>query len=106
MKYYSSEQLNDALVAGTDLQLVDVREVYEVESGWIGGLHIPMNEIKSRRSELRLDVPVVIYCRSGKRAAAVAHLLQTRYGFDNIYCLKGGIEAFVAEVNPMITVYA
>ena len=105
MKKITSERLHRAAAANTDFQIIDVREAYEVESGNIGGLHIPMAEVTERRNEIRKDVPVAVCCRSGKRAAAVVHFLETQYDFDNLYCLEGGIEAYAKETDAEITVY-
>lgn len=99
--------LQEAIENGLDIQIIDVREDYEAESGMIpGGKHIPMDKVLSQIQTLRSDIPVLIYCRSGKRAAAVTHFLTSRHGFSNVYCLEGGIEAYAAEVNPEICVYA
>jgi rhodanese-related sulfurtransferase len=105
MKNITPDRLLSAAKATTDFQIIDVREAYEVDSGNIGGLHIPMAEVTERREEIRRDVPVAVCCRSGKRAAAVVHFLETEYHFDNLYCLEGGIEAYAKETNAEITVY-
>jgi len=104
MKKITPDKLHSAAERG-NIQIIDVREAYEVESGNIGGLHIPMAEAAERHSELRKDVPVVVCCRSGKRAAAVVHFLETEFHFDNLYCLEGGIEAYADLTDAEITVY-
>jgi rhodanese-related sulfurtransferase len=43
-----------------------------------------------------------MHCKSGNRAGAVVHALTTRYGFTNVMNLKGGIEAWKAEVDQTI----
>ncbi len=105
MKKITPERLSRAFDAGTDFQIIDVRETYETESGNLGGHHIPLAEVAQRREEVRQDVPAVFYCRSGKRAAAAVCFLETEYGRDNLYCLEGGIEAYAREVDSEITVY-
>lgn len=89
-----------------DVQIIDIRETYEAESGMIhGAQHIPMAEVVGRLADLRTDVPVVIYCHSGKRASAMVHFLAADKGCANLYCLQGGITAYAEEVSPEITVY-
>lgn len=105
MKKITPDRLLRAAETETDFQIIDVREMYEVESGNIGGLHIPMAEVTERRGEISRDVPVAVCCRSGKRAAAVVHFLETEFHFDNLYCLEGGIEAYAKETDAEITVY-
>lgn len=81
-------------------QLVDIREPEEVENCTIGGMHIPMDEIIQRASELQKDIPVIIHCRSGKRAQAVVYALEHKLGFHNVYTLTGGILAWGEEIDP------
>jgi adenylyltransferase/sulfurtransferase len=85
-------------------QLIDIREAYEFEMGNLGGIHIPMGHIFDRLSELSRDIPVVLQCRSGGRSAAVLTALEDRYGMDNLYNLKGGAQAWAAEVDPTVEV--
>ncbi len=83
-------------------QLIDLREPYEAELCSMGGTLIPMAQIVERCNELRRDVPVIMHCRSGNRAAAVVQALSTRYGFSNLHNLRGGILAFAADVDSNI----
>ena len=64
-------QLTELMASDNPPFLVDVREAYEVAQGMIpGGIHIPMNSIPDRLSEIPQDKPVVIYCASGARSRA------------------------------------
>ncbi|RNL48249.1 rhodanese-like domain-containing protein [Arthrobacter oryzae] len=57
-------------------QILDVREDFEVAEGMIpGALHIPMDQLQTRLSELDAAVPVIAVCRSGNRSARVADAL-------------------------------
>lgn len=91
--------------AGEPHQLIDIREYHEVESGNINGIHIPLAELIDRVAEIRRDIPVIIHCKSGKRAEAAVYTLQTYHGFTNIHHLTGGIEAWAREINPQIEIY-
>lgn len=86
---------------GTPHQLIDVREPYEAEACTIGGTLIPMGEVLERREEIRRDVPVILHCKSGNRGAAVIQALEARYGFTGLMNLKGGIQAWSVEVEPL-----
>lgn len=88
--------------AGEAFQLIDVREPYEAELCTIGGELIPLGTIVDRIAEVRKDVPVVVHCRSGARSAAVINALSSRYGFDNLVNLKGGIVGYGREVDPAL----
>ncbi|MCB0765898.1 MAG: rhodanese-like domain-containing protein [Flavobacteriales bacterium] len=99
MKEITPTELQAWREQGTEHQLIDVREPYEAELCTIGGTLIPLGEIVERIGELRKDVPVVIHCRSGGRSAAVINALSSRYGFENLVNLSGGILAFGREVD-------
>jgi rhodanese-related sulfurtransferase len=102
IKELTAAELQALRDSGAPHQLVDLREPYEAELCTIGGTLIPMATILDRCDELRRDVPVVMHCRTGMRAAAVVQALSTRYGFDNVYNLRGGIAAFAADVDSNI----
>ena len=85
-------------------QLVDIRELYEVETCSIGGNHIPMGEIMQRLNELKRDVPVVIHCKSGRRSeAVVAHLRSM--GLHNVLSLSQGILGWTEAIDPSLERY-
>jgi len=85
-------------------QLIDVREPWEVEVGNINGFHIPMHELLDSIEKIRRDIPVVVHCRSGVRSAAVVHHLALQLGYENVYNLQGGIEAWSQEIDPNLEV--
>lgn len=99
MKEITPNELQAWREQGQEHQLIDVREPYEAQLCSIGGELIPMGEIVERIGELRKDIPVVIHCRSGGRSAAVIDALASRYGFDNLINLSGGILAFGRDVD-------
>lgn len=76
--------------------LLDIREPYERRQGYIPDqLHIPMNSIPSRLSELPGDVSIVVYCAHGNRSYGVTGwLLQQGYTARS---LKGGIAGWQAR---------
>ena len=42
---------------------------------------------------------VIIYCQTGKRAAAVVYMLSKKYNFNNIFNLAGGYKAYVDLIS-------
>ena len=104
MKEVDVSELKQWRDQGTDHQLIDVRESHEFEAGNLGGTHIPMGEILDRLDDLRKDVPVVMQCRSGGRSAAVVSALESKFGMDNLYNLKGGAQAWAMHVDPSMEV--
>jgi adenylyltransferase/sulfurtransferase len=102
MKTLSAEELNNWNKDKKQFQLIDIREIYEVEAGTLGGKHIPMDEILSRTNELSKDIPVVLHCNSGKRSDAVVYALEHKFGFKNLYSLEGGITAWIEKIDPSV----
>lgn len=57
--------------------LVDVREEIEVELGAIeGAIHIPVNDLRDRMSQLPKDKTIIVYCAVGVRGYIGVRLLQ------------------------------
>ena len=82
--------------------LIDIREKYEYDLGNVGCSNIPMGEFCSRLSELPMDKTIVLMCRSGKRAAALANFLKIDHGMSNVAILEGGIEQWKAVLDTTI----
>lgn len=87
-------KLKELLNSPNPPYLLDVREAWEVAQGIIpGGVHIPMNSVPKRMTEIPQDKPVVVYCASGSRSYSVtAFLLEN--GFADVTNLEGGIHAW------------
>jgi|SRR5262252_877476 len=96
MENITVEEVKKRLDAGEELHLVDVREPYENEEFNIGGILLPLGEIRSMQideiEDLK-DKEVILYCRSGNRSAQAAMFLETM-GFENTKNLAGGILAW------------
>jgi len=104
MTTVSPSQLNQWRSQGVEHQLVDVREIYEVDICTMGGDHIPMGEIMTQLDQLRKDVPLVIHCKSGRRSEAVAAHLE-HHGFSNVHSLEGGILGWIEQIEPALERY-
>lgn len=102
MRSITATELNQALLRGEDYMIIDIRESYEHAACSIDAIHIPMGEICEKSDELPTDRSIVIMCRSGKRAEAVANMLASDHGMNNIYLLEGGITAWRDEVDQTL----
>lgn len=71
--------------------LLDVREQNEREEYHIGGQHIPLKEIPIRCMEIDTSLPVIVYCKSGKRSARAISILKTEFKSAHFYSLKNGL---------------
>jgi rhodanese-related sulfurtransferase len=85
--------------------LLDVREPAELELAAIpDALHIPMQQVPLRLSEIDRTKPLVVMCHSGGRSRRVAEFL-VRSGFEQVFNLAGGIDAWSQEIDPQIPRY-
>jgi len=91
--------------ARPDPLLLDVREAWEFQTCRIDGArHIPMNEVPRRLEELDPSAGVVAICHHGVRSLQVAHFL-VRQGFERVFNLSGGVNAWARSVEPTMPVY-
>ena len=82
-----------------DFQLIDVREEHEYDEENLGAKLIPLGFVLESANEISKDKKVVIHCRSGMRSATAIKNLESKFGFTNLYNLKGGILAYKSEVG-------
>ncbi|MDQ4491183.1 rhodanese-like domain-containing protein [Sinomonas sp. ASV486] len=87
--------------AADTVQIIDVREDFEVADGMIpGARHIPMGQIPGRLDEIDKSRPVHVVCRSGNRSGRVAEALG-QLGYD-VVSVAGGMMQWQAEGRPLV----
>jgi len=98
-------ELKRRIDRGERVNLIDVREPHEYEICRIEGSNlIPVSEIPNRVNQFNLTDEYIFHCHTGARSAwAVSFLCQL--GFKKVKNLKGGIDAWAAEVDPSIPRY-
>ena len=82
---------------------VDVREDKEYHEGHVlNAVHIPLGLMEERISELDAyrSRPLIVYCRTGQRAAHAGVLLR-KQGFERVYKLSGGMLAWRGADLPV-----
>jgi hydroxyacylglutathione hydrolase len=76
------------------LQLVDIRNPGEVESGTIAdAVTIPVGQLPARLDELDPAAPTVVYCAGGYRSSVAASVLR-QAGFADVSDIIGGYGAW------------
>lgn len=96
---YSPREVAE-LLAGDEIQLVDVRQRYEHEAGCIAGDRlVELGELGARAQEIDHAKPVVFYCRSGARSAMATRAFR-QAGFD-AYNMTGGLLEWEASGLPL-----
>ena len=98
-------ELSERLAAGETIHLLDIRTREEFDSVKLPGAHLFtqefMREILADWSRTGL---LVIYDHQGTRSMDAAAYFQG-HGFEKIRSLRGGIDAWSAEVDPTLPRY-
>jgi rhodanese-related sulfurtransferase len=96
MQTITVEELKTRLDAGENIHLLDVREPSENTEFNIGGILLPLGEIRNMQTDAIdewKDDEIVAYCRSGNRSGIAAQFLE-QMGFKNVKNLVGGMLAW------------
>lgn len=105
VKEITPKELYKLQVKGDPFQLIDVREPYEYDIVNIGAELIPLAAVAEQADKFSKDMPVIVHCKMGGRSAKAIRELEEKFGFTNLYNLKGGILAYIDEVKPELTKY-
>ncbi len=105
LKEITVDELYEWQVNGEEFQLIDVREPHEYDIVNIGAELIPLASVQDNADKISRDKKVVLHCKMGGRSAKAIRELEEKFGFDNLYNLKGGILAWIDEVQPELTKY-
>lgn len=98
MKTIDSKTVQEKLAKGEDLNLIDVREVEEVQEGKIpGAVNIPLGLIEFRENELDKNKEYIMVCRSGGRSGQATQFLQSK-GYD-VTNMEGGMLGWEGPVE-------
>lgn len=101
----SPSELARRLKDSKEIRLLDVREDWERETARIDpSIHIPMDTVPDRLSDLPRQGPLVVYCHHGGRSSAVAGYLEGE-GFERVLNLTGGIDAWSLQVDKKVPRY-
>ncbi len=89
--------------------LLDVREAWELQTARLDlpgahTLHIAMATLPARLHELDRTQTILCLCHHGARSQQCVEFLQ-RQGFDAVYNVAGGIDAWSRELDPSVARY-
>ncbi len=105
IKEIDAIELNNWQLRGEDFQLIDVREPHEYEIVNIGALLIPMGTVLASVERIDRNRKVVVQCKTGNRSGKIIRELEEKFGFENLYNLKGGILGYIDDIKPELTKY-
>ena len=95
-----------SLIAEGKAKLIDVREPWEFATAHVqGSVDMPMGDVPARaHQELDPEERLVVLCHHGMRSMNVTVWLRNQ-GFEQVQSLRGGIDAWSAEVDPAVPRY-
>src|SRR5215470_14386541 len=101
MQTISVEEVKARLDAGESLHLVDVREPGEHAEFNIGGVLLPLGQVRMLDTDSIdkwKDEEVICYCRSGNRSGQACMILESA-GFSNVKNLTGGMLTWIERIH-------
>ena len=105
MQYIKPLELKGKFDRNETVIVVDIREHYELDICKFRALHIPMETVTDRISELDHSAEVVVVCKTGRRAEAVTNLLIKEHNFKNVKVSEGGIIGWIEQVDSHLETY-
>ena len=91
----SPEQVADLHERG-EIELIDIREPYEREAGYVpGSRHIELARLSQEAGSIARDKPVVLYCRMGNRSGMALQAFKAS-GYD-AHHMEGGLKAWAEK---------
>jgi monothiol glutaredoxin len=100
----SPRELDERRKRGEALRLIDVRTPGEWEIARIPGAELLDSELMADLQDLAKDTVLVFQCHHGHRSQRAAEQFLP-LGFNQVYNLTGGIDAYSGSVDPSIPRY-
>lgn len=87
-------------VGHQSLNIVDTRDQQSFALSHIpNAFNLNQGNLEQYLSEIDMDTPLVVCCYHGISSQGVAQFLVDR-GFDEVYSLEGGFEAYLQSATP------
>jgi rhodanese-related sulfurtransferase len=105
----SVQALAQKLEAGDAVQLIDVREPWEVSTAAIDGfVNLPLSEFAHWETRIHqqfeADAETLVLCHHGMRSAQMCQWLRSQ-GFAHVRNVVGGIDAYAQQVDASMPRY-
>jgi hydroxyacylglutathione hydrolase len=96
------QDLNRELSSEQDVLVLDVRRENEWNEGHIkGSTRIYLGKLQKEIDKLPRNKPIFVICKTGNRSSFGASVL-LRDGFDQVYNVLGGIDAWKKAAYPLV----
>ncbi|MGH9768362.1 MAG: MBL fold metallo-hydrolase [Blastocatellia bacterium] len=97
----SVDDLSELLNSQNDLQVIDVRQPGEYDTGHVpSAVNAPLARVGERAPEFDPDRRTAVICAGGFRSSAAASILE-RLGFKNLLNVLGGTGAWISAGYPV-----
>jgi monothiol glutaredoxin len=104
VKSIDVKTLKERMNADRSLELFDVRSQKEREQAKIEGAKLLDREVQQYVLGLDKSTPLYFHCHHGQRSQQAAAYFLSQ-GFQNVYNVAGGIDAWSLEVDPSVPRY-
>ena len=102
----TATELSELIKNDREVQIIDVREPYELEIARIPQTKlIPLGEVVSRAKEIDSSRTAILHCKGGVRSAKAIAALKESGFTGRLVNLKGGITAWSDEVDASVPKY-
>jgi len=95
--------VNDAVKLANARQgiFLDIRSPEHFKAGSVPqSRNVPAADINAKLGGLPKDKPIIVICERGRNAVSVVNTLKSN-GFEDVYCLQGGLAAWVEAGLPL-----
>jgi len=97
----SVDDLSELLSSGDELQVIDVRQPVEYNSGHVPlAINAPLARVGERAPEVDPNRRTAVICAGGFRSSAATSILE-RWGFKNLLNVLGGTRAWITAGYPV-----
>ena len=80
---------------------LDVRSSEHFKAGGVPqSRNVPQADLTNKLGSLPKDKPIIVVCERGRSAVGVVNTLKSN-GFQDVYCLQGGVAAWVEAGMPL-----
>ena len=96
LKKISSDELKALIQNKSDISIIDIRELYEIENdGKLdSSIHIPMGDLVNKLGNIPPAEKIIFHCHSGNRSENILNfLIMNNLYKENYYALEGGLSA-------------
>lgn len=99
------EDLDARLKSGEAVQVVDVREPWELDVARLAGtIDIPMSTLPKGLCSIDQEKPLAVICHHGGRSLQVARWLRQQ-GYARAQSVRGGLDVWSQAIDPNIPRY-